>query len=212
MILCSKKSTKQIVLLALCVSACTQQGSLDKNRQETGLQADMASANPHVERFHKICLAENASQAKRYDLASVQGFSDASDASLKAAGLLQLKKTVLEIPGGGAPVSETQKLMARSGDTGSVLALEQRLEKSRPVSTYCKLYAASENYLEMCEALGKVIGRAPDANKKYKTGNAHFINWHVSLHGKNTRISCEAPGSTALPDFKGGVLSAIYAG
>ena len=199
-----------ITLLPVMAFSCTSQKGLIPSLQVVNLNGDQASENLQVHGFYRICLSENASEAKRYDLATLEGFSEASDKDLQSLGLSPIRKTVFEIPGGGARVSESQKLLFHDGDVGSLLSLEQHKEQKRLVSSSCKLYSADEDHLKMCETLGRVIGRAPDTNKKYKASNAHFINWHVSLNSKRVRISCENPGSSALPEFAGSILSVTY--
>lgn len=212
MILISRNVWQTMALMPLAVTACTIQNDLSKSPQPTTLNSKLAAENPSVQSFYKVCLSENSSEDKRYDLATSQGFTQLSKSQLKTFGLSSVRKKITEVPGGGAPVSETQQLLVLDDEIKTILSLETYKEQDKLLNSSCKFYSKTENYLKLCEVLGRVIGRAPDSNKKYEASKAHFINWHISLHGKQARVSCESPGSVRLPDFKGGILSATYAG
>ncbi|MEZ5871709.1 MAG: hypothetical protein R3D32_07645 [Nitratireductor sp.] len=153
-----------------------------------------------AQEFSRLCLSgtfmadTNSAETERL-------WSEPDDSALAAAGLTSLKKAILEMPGGGAVVSERQLLrQARFGNTGIVLAVEAVLERDKPVRLSCNMFSRDEQLLETCTALGRAIGKAPDANRKYPALDAHFIEWNVQLEAKPGLVTCErAPRSPILP-------------
>jgi len=203
-----------LIFAGFFLAACTTGGSV----RETAIPAHSASP-PHqqpAERsalltaFVQQCLGPVNSSSEFAALAVQNGWQAADSAILEEAGLSRLKKTVLEIPGGGSPIRETQSLFSkRNRDTILVLGIEERYERRRRLNTSCSLYAQGEPLLKVCAALGKIIGRAPDENRRYKGSNSHFITWRSTPGDRPTQIRCQqSPQSQVLP-YAGVVLSKL---
>lgn len=195
--------------------ACTTGGGV----QETAIPAHNNAPPSHQQpadrsvlltAFVQQCLGQINSSSEFAALAVQNGWQAADSAILEEAGLSRLKKTVLEIPGGGSPVRETQSLFSkRYRNAVFILGIEERYERRRRLNTSCSLYGQGEPLLKVCAALGKIIGRAPDENRRYEGSNSHFITWRSTPGDRPTQIRCQqSPQSQILP-YAGVVLSKL---
>jgi len=145
-----------------------------------------------VSRFLQACIDPRKSTSNA-------GWTEASDNRLKEMGLGQLKRKVLEIPGGGAPVSEKQDVFVAEDGTGLVLEYVVISSRGKSDEHRCSVYADRE-FLPSCTALGQALKRPPDRNTRYENTGAHFINWQATQENRDISIECAtSPQSVTLP-------------
>ncbi len=189
-----------IVLVLACGCTITN-GAVGFISQDTALTGEFdQDANPLVLAFNQICLTERTMPEEIAPIAVSLGWHLAGDDELSQAMLQPLKKTVLKMPGGGSRFDEEQSLYAHlSKDNIEILSLEKRYTSQKVLATQCELYGYHD-FLKSCEAVGKLIMRAPDHNKAYPEHDAQFIQWNIIKNGKAAIVGCErAPRSPTMP-------------
>ena len=197
------------LLLTMFVSGCTS-GELVL----AGLQKDTIISgsvdkqmHPLVAGFRDTCLNSPGQLAEIHDNATSNGWTQATDDDLASQGLVALRKLVLTIPGGGGRFDEEQLLFSRAyAETRHILNLERRYTAKETLSTRCDIYG-HHDFLKSCEALGRLLNRAPDHNQIYRNNEAHFIRWDVVLDGRMAVISCDKAPNSAIMPYRGMVLS-----
>lgn len=190
-----------LVISFALVSACT---SMDPLQSGLGKDPSMGGVfdreeNPLVVAFQQSCLSGQELPMEISHLVTANGWQPAQETDLETSGLMPLRKMILEIPGGGGRFSEEQYLFSRPAQIGfDVLNVERRYFQQQTLATQCDIYGAYD-FLQNCEALGKLLKKAPDHNQTYKHNGAHFIRWNLAFNGKNVIVSCNklpAPSST----------------
>lgn len=199
------------LLCALCacfyLQACVS--GIDPIFTKTAPREISAGLTEPVTVFRQVCLTGRTFPQSVATLALDQGWQPASETDLKAAALEPLKKTVLEMPGGGARVSEEQQLLALQNPNDAVpliLSVERRISDGRTRSTRCALHTAGP-FLSQCEAMGRLAGKAPDSNQRYEATGAHFIRWQGTVENRPAVLSCETTPQSPTLDYAGTVLS-----
>ena len=202
---------KTLTYLAVVIahSGCTSEELVLAGLQKDTIISGSVDRQMHplVAAFQDTCLKYPGQLPAIRDSATREGWSQASDGDLSAEGLTALRKLVLAIPGGGGRFDEEQLLLSRSVvNSRDVLNLERRYRGDETLATLCDIHGRHD-FLKSCEALGRLLNRAPDHNQIYRDKEAHFIRWNVVLDGKVAVISCDkAPNSAVLP-YAGMVLS-----
>jgi len=179
------------LLACICISACVSAGQSTRGFQAIDLpkaQSKLGEMPLLVRQFSSLCLDGASKAAQIVEDAKTAGWEPASKTLLKKQGLTRLEKKTLAIPGGGAPVEETQNLLIKSFEGESlVLEISQRLDRKQLTAETCAIYGKQSEYLENCASLGEIVNRAPDQNTQYKESEAHFIGWNASLEGKQAK-------------------------
>ena len=78
--------------------------------------------------FRSFCLSGTVNLEDFAAKALSSGWLKATDQQLKNAGLVRLRKKVLKVPGGGAPVEEAQEIFFDSTNA-RILTFEQRYDR-----------------------------------------------------------------------------------
>lgn len=197
------------LVLTGILSGCTSGELIAAGVQEdTIISGDVdAQEHPLVAGFQDTCLKSPGHLADIRDAARGDGWLQATDEDLASQDLSVLRKMILSIPGGGGRFDEEQELLSKAfGEARDILNLERRFKGAETLATRCDIYGRHD-FLKSCEALGKLLNRAPDHNQVYRDKEAHFIRWDVVLNGRIAVISCDkAPNSTILP-YPGMVIS-----
>ncbi len=187
------------LILGACVPAHDRAADLSLM---TGLQADES----HSARFAETCL-NGASSESWFEHAGNHGWIVANDDWLATNGFAGLRRTVLQIPGGGAHVSETQAVFQKAGSTGAMaLSIETSKSRDGGQTAKCTVHVMNADHLAVCASLGRALGRAPDRNQRYKDRDAQFIGWDMHHGGKPTRIGCDKP---SVPPVQSGVVMSM---
>ncbi len=188
-----------LLLLGACVPVPDRAFDLSAR---TDFQVD----NPLANTFAGICLAGDGSQAW-HELAAKHGWIIADDALLAANGLQGLRRKILEVPGGGAHVSETQAVfIGVEADKVAALSLETSSSRDGGQSARCLVHFSKADHLALCASLGRLLGKAPDRNQRYTAHDAHFIGWDMHRDGRPVRIGCD---KAALSPAQTGVVMSI---
>ena len=138
-------------------------------------------------------------------------FQIASNEQLHSHGLGGLIKSTLVIPGGGAFISETQKILINSSSSEPfILIVENQYASKRLIKTECNIYAPKSKQLETCATLGYMLQRAPSHNARYTSQNSHFIEWNGEAEGKSMKIGCSGSTANGASKTAGTKLSAKY--
>ena len=196
--------------LSACSAETTSHGS-GEDKLDLSLVADNGTETsfPEANEFKRTCLSGAHLPEDAKIIATGSGWSEAGSRELEEAGLTQLRKTVLSIPGGGGRFVEEQEILSKTSSEGSmILNLERRISGDETRSTLCALYSRTE-FLKACEQLGREIGKAPDRNQKYPEREAHFIQWQTLIDGKEATVSCSRTPQSALMPYDGTVLSVL---
>lgn len=196
---------------ALCASLCLQAcvSGIDPIFTETAPREVAAGLTEPVAVFRQVCLTGRTFPHSITTLALDQGWRTASETDLEAASLEMLKKTVLEMPGGGARVSEEQQLLALQIPDNTaplILSTERRIADGQTRSTRCALHTAGA-FLSQCEAMGRLAGKAPDSNQRYEATGAHFIRWQGIVENRPAVLGCETTPQSPTLAYSGTVLS-----
>ena len=189
--------------LALLLAACVANPALDISTYKLEKPSDALAGS-----FVDLCLSGNDPGAW---LASSQanGWQIADDAGLEANGLKALKRQVLEVPGGGANVRESQQVLQQTlAGNFIALSLEEMSARDGAKSAKCSMYSTASELLGVCAAIGKSLKRAPDQNNRYRGRQAQFIAWNMGFDGRPLRVACEQAPQSALLAYEGVVLSA----
>ena len=192
------------LLACLSVSACvsTNQSTLEFQAIDPSkIQSNLDNTPLLVGQFSSLCLNTERKVKQIIEDANLSGWKVASKEKLKKEDLGRLKKQTLIIPGGGAPVEETQNILIKSfEDENFILEISQRFDRKQLTTNTCTIYGKQSEFLKNCSSLGELIKRAPDQNTKYKESDAHFIGWNASLSNRPARIKCQhTPNSPTLP-------------
>lgn len=203
----SKMRHGLILALGTLLSSCVSVGDKpDLGTISQELFVDKEQEADLLQAFHAICLSAGTMPEDWQAAADETGWTQASDEHLKAAGLSGLRKKVLSLPGGGGRFDEEQIILTDSVmRLPTIINLERRYKGVQTLSSVCAAFAKVP-FLQSCEALGGMIGKAPDDNRKYAGSDAHFIRWEVRVNGMPGNISCErAPNTPSLP-YQGTIL------
>ena len=135
-------------------------------------------------------------------LAIEEGWRDAQYDELEKAKLKNLRRTVLEIPGGGGRYRETQSLLTRGSDSGVIfLNLMQKFDRrEKLISSQCSLHIEDADHLPICTSVGKMLNRAPQSNSKFSKTNSQFIRWNVVFNNYSASVRCDGMGTLADED------------
>ena len=191
----------------LCLPACVS--GLDPVFTETAPREIATGLTEPVTVFRQVCLTGRTFPQSVSTLALDQGWRPASETDLEAAALETLKKTVLEMPGGGARINEEQQLLALPIPDSAVpliVSAERRMADGRTRSTRCALYTEAP-FLSQCEAMGRLAGKAPDSNQRYEATGAHFIRWQGTVENRPAVLGCETTPQSPTLAYSGTVLS-----
>lgn len=165
---------------------------------------------PFADRFASLCIKNISDISKVLPQENELNWSVTNDEKLNSLGLTNLRKKILEIPGGGARYRETQNIYVDENEGSPlVLNIEERFENEQLSSQKCEFYA-KENLLESCAALGKILKQAPDRNQKYPEQNAHFISWNLKAGDRPAHLVCKQVPSSGLLPYDGIVLSLAW--
>ncbi len=155
--------------------------------------------------FASICLSGDGSTSGKKARALAGEFSPVGDRELAKAGLQGMKKQVLEIPGGGGRYRDTQEFLAKES---RFLLLEERHEHGKLSSAKCRMVSSEEEFLSVCAALGKTLGKAPDSNTRYTGSDGQFLKWNSALANRPALVGCEKAKDYPAKGFEGTVLTA----
>lgn len=202
-------AARTLVALPACLllQACVT--GIDPVFTETAPREMSAGLSGPVAAFREVCLTGRTFPQSITTLALDQGWQMASEDDLKAAKLEKLRKSILEMPGGGARISEEQQLLAlRIPDASAplILSAERRIASGRIRSTRCALYTA-DAFLNQCEAMGRLAGKAPDSNQRYEATGAHFIRWQGVVENRPAALACETTPQSPTLAYSGTILS-----
>ena len=193
--------------LAHCTTAITQFPAFN-SFDVLQIANPETSHETSVSLFTNQCKLDTVSGKQFEEYAIEAEWKPADPTILKKAGLLALSNKVLEIPGGGSNIRETQSLFYKQHQKQLfILAIEERFQSDKLLFTSCRLHADEVSVLETCALLGKTIGRAPDINRHYKSNDARFISWNGTIDQKQTSILCQKSAATVQMPYTGLVLS-----
>ena len=177
-------------------------------RPSAPLQAQPDRSSELTNAFRSFCLTGTVNLEGFAAKALDSGWRKATDQQLKDAGLVQLRKKVLRVPGGGAPVEEAQEIFFDSTNA-RFLAFEHRYDRKRLTRTACSIYGQEGEFLAHCTKIGRILNKAPARNRKYGGGGNHFIAWNGTLGDKPANVICQhTPDSPTLP-YEGTQLSIL---
>ncbi|WP_075995583.1 hypothetical protein [Salaquimonas pukyongi] len=195
--------------LGVCLALQACLAGIDPVFTETARVEIGSGLTDPVVAFREVCLTGRTTPQSIAALALDQGWQPANETDLEAVGLTKLRKRVLEIPGGGAKVSEEQHLLALRSESYSaplILSAERRIGDARTRSTRCAVYAEGP-FLSQCEAMGRLAGKAPDSNQRYEATGAHFIRWQGVVENRPAALGCETTPQSPTLAYSGTVLS-----
>ncbi len=186
-----------LIFATLFLVSCS--ASATKNQKELVSSIDLAlvQESEPAKTFANLCMANNKSIPTIEALALETKWLLAEVKDLEKAKLSKLRRTILEIPGGGGHFRETQTLLIdKSHETKRFLNLMQKFNRQdKLVSTKCVFYVEGENHLPICTSIGKLLKRPPDSNSKFSQSNSQFIRWNIVLHAKKGSVRCDGMGT-----------------
>lgn len=206
------------VLCALAALAACSQTTISSRTPDLAFAAPISellengASSTAVSYFQDLCLRAPHSPADGKALALRLGWQTASNEELQNAGLGNLRKAILEIPGGGARFREEQEIVSRriiDGDGRAAIlvgAFERRIAGQEVRSSQCSVYL-QDDFLKTCETLGQFVGRAPDRNQAYPQRGAHFIQWAIRLDSREALLNCARTPQSVLLPYEGITLS-----
>jgi len=206
------------ICLAMFLSACVAASGQNSKNLVLSINAEEIDDNFTTREFARLCLARDYSVAQSVELAKTDGWEDAADGDLKNSGLENLRRKILEIPGGGGRYRETQTILKYALAENNLFAnLMERFDRHETlVSTECTFYLDQQNYLPVCTALGKLLKRPPDSNNKFPNSNSQFIRWNVIISEKTASLRCDGMGkkktgtrSVKKKPFTGTIISMV---
>lgn len=206
-----------ILLLLSLLCGCTAGGTPNPTNRITSIAMDEVEGVPPAQEFARLCLAQNKSIAQLVEFAMSDGWQNADDDILNNAGLPNLRRQVLEIPGGGGQYRETQSILNNQSEEDALIAnLMQRFDrKDALIRTECTLYAREKNHLPICTAIGDLLKRPPDSNQRFKQTASQFIRWNITISDRPASVRCEGIGTGANSQggsrerFTGTIISMI---
>lgn len=180
----------------ILASGCTVASSPSPQNTITTVDIDKVEGNAPAQEFARLCLSGNQAIDKLADFARADGWMDADLPELKLAGLGNLHRTILEVPGGGGRYREAQILLQYNSRTDNLVVnmMERFDRQNKLVRTECSLYAISKPYLPICTAVGILLNRPPDSNRRFKHASAHFIRWNVTIANRSASVRCDGVG------------------
>ena len=202
------------IFLTCFVSACNEMSKT--THPETlplpqSVQEFQSPFEPYLNFFHAICLKSKGEVSFMQDRATEYQFSIASDQNLLDLGLPNIRKRTLLIPGGGAHISETQKVSVNQ-DQQTVLVTEEQFAKSDLVKSQCIIYTPFLKSIQPCVSLGFMINHSPVKNVRNIADNSHILTWQGHAHGIRLLISCEwrSKSKDASTPFYGIIFKASF--
>lgn len=203
-------------IFIILASGCTAAPSPSLQNTITAIDIDKVEGNAPAQEFARLCLSGNQAIDQLADFARADGWMDADLPELKLAGLGNLHRAILEVPGGGGRYRETQVLLQYNSRTENLVVnmMERFDRENKLVRTECSLYAISKPYLPICTAVGILLNRPPDSNRRFKHASAHFIRWNVTIANRPASVRCDGvgPSENAKSDpgtFTGTTISMI---
>lgn len=177
------------------VSGCINHGVSTRQTDLTQLNQKALAEFPALIRFVDMCFPQSTSRPHHQtrDASRLELWKPASVGDLQANHLSHIKRTVLEVPGGGGRYKESQTLLTYSNHHEINISNQIfRFDRSnRRVHTQCTLYLPGRNHLSLCTALGKALNKAPDANQRFSNQNVHLIHWNITVDGHPVRLGCK---------------------
>ena len=205
----SDSAARAVCALPVCLFLQSCVTGIDPNFTETAPREMAAGLTEPVIVFREACLTGRTFPQSITMLALDQGWRPASEDDLKAAALEKLRKSILEMPGGGARISEEQQLLAlQTPDFAAplILSAERRIANGHTRSTRCAVYTTG-TFLSQCEAMGRLAGKAPDSNQRYEATGAHFIRWQGVVENRPAALACETTPQSPTLAYSGTILS-----
>ncbi|MCF6320203.1 MAG: hypothetical protein L3J32_00310 [Rhizobiaceae bacterium] len=198
----------------LFLVGCVAGNSQDFGSVITGTDISSIEDGSAVGEYARLCLPQNYSMTQAIEFARQQGWQDASDSELQNIGLGNLRRKILEIPGGGGRYRETQAILKFNGQDENILAnmMERYDRHGKLVRTDCTIYTTQQNYLPICTAIGKLLKRPPDSNQKFQRSDSQFIRWNVIIANKPASVRCDGIGAKTATDeqkFAGTAISMV---
>lgn len=184
-----------VLLIALISVGCTNNAKTSKNIVAS-IDLDEIDGHVMAQEFARLCLEENRSISQLVEFAKSDGWQVTNSDALKQAGLAKLKRTMLEIPGGGGRYRETQSILSLGTATVDLIAnMMERFDRGNNlVRTECTLYSSQTDYLPVCAAIGTLLNGPPQSNKKFPHSNSHFIRWSIEINQRPASVRCDAIG------------------
>ena len=190
------------IICLILITACDNPNRITRGYQAINLANTNISKAPQlVQQFAKLCLTNSQNAQTLIETAQASEWNKISKKVMEKEGLGKLEKTILKIPGGGAPIEENQDIFFKAfGENVFIIDISERFDRKKLSSTNCSLYGKQDEFLKNCASLGGLINRAPDQNTKYKDSQAHFISWNAIIFRNLAKIRCQyAPKSPTLP-------------
>lgn len=208
-------------MLAVLVTACSQSATSHGSNNSSEALGDEAldiETDIVADEFMKLCAVANQLNLdpEKGAIAPPSDWRMAHDSELEQFQLPDLRRKILEIPGGGGRFRDAQQIFSYKSDKLALIAnVQQRVDRKTQlrVRSDCVVYAKNSEGLSTCAALGQLIGKAPESNTRMKETGSHFIKWSIAYANETQHFKCSvhAPLQQAetAGQYRGVIVSRI---